>query len=100
MHSQNVPEDHLKSGNKKLASQKPAPENNGESSTSADKSVSSSAGSKENTESDQVKLDTIKKDMTIILAFIKWCEHCLDGMGSCKYENQPELISAIYEFKA
>ena len=58
LHSQNV-KDHLKGG-------KPARENDGKISASADKRDSISVGSKEDAESEQIKLDTIRSEMKII----------------------------------
>ena len=93
MHSINVPEDHFKG-------EKPARENDGKISASADKRDSISVGSKEDAESEQIKLDIIRSEMKLIVDFLEWCERRLDEMSSCKYEDNYELrvISAIVEF--
>ena len=93
LHSQNVQKDHLKGG-------KPALESDREIPSFADKSVSISAGSKEDTESDQIKLDTIKSEMIKIVDFLEWCEHRFGEMSSGKYVDnfQVRVTSAIDEF--
>ena len=98
LHSQNVPEDHLKGD--KPASEKPAPKIDEKISASADNSASTSAGLKEDAESDQVKLDTIKSEMIKIVDFLEWCEHRFGEMSSGKYVDnfQVRVTSAIDEF--
>ena len=66
MHSQNVPEDHLKGD--KPASEKPAPENDEKISASADNSASTSVFLEEDPE---IKLSTINGEMKTISHFLQ-----------------------------